>query len=98
MAKLKLSQREEPKSLNIWIKHGLSELIGTFILSLLLAGLSIVAIGSDKIIEVFMLHKIIVGFYAGFIAVGLVIFIFIRWSCDLNPAVTITEWLRVLIV
>lgn len=82
-----------PKNTVVWTKHLLSELIGTIWLSLSLAGLSIFI--KDKVLEhhVF-LHNVIVGFYAGFIAVGSALFIFVRWSCDLNPAVTIYRWIN----
>jgi len=90
----KVRHAEEPKDLLIWIKHGFSEFIGTIVLSLALAGLSIVVAGSDKVVEEFMVSYILVGFYAGFIAVGFVLIVFLRWSCDLNPAVTITRMLR----
>ncbi|MFV9451337.1 aquaporin [Mycoplasma sp. 4463] len=94
--KLKASERqnaEKPADLKTWIIHGLSEFIGTIFLSLALAGLSIYT-SSGKVAEEYMLHKIIVGFYAGFIAVGVVLFIFLRWSCDLNPAVTIYRYIN----
>lgn len=94
----KIRHAEEPKDLITWIKHGFSEFIGTFVLSLALAGLStVVASGTGKeakVVEEFMVSPILVGFYAGFIAVGFVLIVFLRWSCDLNPAVTITRMLR----
>ncbi len=85
---------EEPKDALTWVKHGFSEFFGTILLSLSLAGLSTIVAGTLQAAEAFFLHPIIVGFYAGFIAVGAVLFIFLRWSCDLNPAVTITRWLK----
>ena len=88
LRKKERSQVEEPKNLEIFLKHGASEFIGTIVLSMFLAGLSIVCV-SGKPLEVYLIHPIIVGFYAGFVAVGIVLIIFLRWSCDLNPAVTI---------
>lgn len=84
---------KQPKDASIWIKHGISEFLGTIFLSFALAGLSIV-IGVDSnggldVLEFFFLHPVIVGFYAGFIVVGGVLVVCLRWSCDLNPAVTI---------
>ncbi|WP_036452045.1 aquaporin [Mycoplasma buteonis] len=88
---------EKPKDLRTWIIHGISEFIGTIFISLGLAGLSIYVAGStDKplVIEEFLLHPIIVGFYAGFIVVGLCLFIFLRWSCDLNPSVSLYRYIN----
>lgn len=89
--KFKKSQREEalqPKDSITWIKHITSEIIGTIWISLALAGLSILING--KALETyFLLHNVIVGFFAGFIVVGSCLFIFGRWSVDLNPSVTI---------
>ncbi|CAM9122324.1 aquaporin [Mycoplasma todarodis] len=85
---------EEPKDKLTWMKHGFSEFFGTILLSLSLAGLSTIVAGTDKPAELYFLHPVLVGFYAGFIAVGAVLFIFLRWSCDLNPAVTITRMLK----
>jgi len=94
----KIRHAEEPKDLITWIKHGFSEFIGTFVLSLALAGLSTVVASTtnekSRVVEEFMVSPILVGFYAGFIAVGFVLIVFLRWSCDLNPAVTITRMLR----
>ncbi|WBP83829.1 aquaporin [Mycoplasmopsis edwardii] len=88
---------EKPKNLMTWVVHGISELIGTILISLLLAGLSTVISakgGKAIIIEHYLIHPSLVGLYAGFIAVGLVLFIFLRWSCDLNPAVSLTRYLN----
>lgn len=87
------TREEEPKTLKVWISHGLSEFFGTIILSLALAGLSI-SVGRGRVVEHYFLHPILVSFYAGFIAVGFVLVVFLRWSADLNPAVTITRVLR----
>ncbi len=95
--KLKAKDRkkvEEPKGISTWVKHGFSEFFGTILLSMALAGLSTIVAGTQNPAEHYFLHPVIVGFYAGFIAVGAVLFIFLRWSCDLNPAVTITRWLK----
>lgn len=95
--KLKKQDRfdvEEPKDKLTWVKHGFSEFFGTMLLALSLAGLSTIVAGTSKPAELFFLHPVLVGFYAGFIAVGAVLFIFLRWSCDLNPAVTITRMLK----
>ncbi|WP_051590830.1 aquaporin [Mycoplasmopsis felifaucium] len=82
---------EQPKNGKTWTIHMLSELFGTIFISLGLAGLSLYVNG--KALEHwFLLHNIIVGFFAGFIIVGACLFIFLRWSCDLNPAVTIYRW------
>ncbi|VEU58480.1 aquaporin [Mycoplasmopsis gallinacea] len=93
LAKEKRANAQKPKDLKTWIIHGFSEYFGTITISLLLAGLSIF-VTSEKVIEHFFLHPIIVGFYAGYIAVGIVLFIFLRWSCDLNPSVTLTRFLN----
>ncbi len=85
---------EEPKDKLTWAKHGFSEFFGTLLLSLSLAGLSTIVAGTSNPAELYFLHPVLVGFYAGFIAVGGVLFIFLRWSCDLNPAVTITRLLK----
>ncbi|TDV23258.1 glycerol uptake facilitator-like aquaporin [Mycoplasmopsis mustelae] len=98
--KLKRLERfnaEKPKDIKTWIIHGLSEFFGTIMLSLLLAGLSTVVgsrNGKPIVIEHFLLHPVFVGFYAGFIAVGLILIIFLRWSSDLNPAVSIFRYLN----
>ncbi|RIV16789.1 aquaporin [Mycoplasmopsis gallopavonis] len=87
---------EKPKDLRTWIVHGLSEYFGTILISLFLAGLSIYVSshkGKPLVIEEYLLHPIIVGFFAGFVAVGTVLFIFLRWSCDLNPSVTLYRYL-----
>ncbi|MGZ9800383.1 aquaporin [Mycoplasma sp. AC1221] len=89
---------ERPKDIKSWIIHGFSEFFGTLLLTLLLAGLStnitvVKGQGSPLTIENFLLHPIVVGFYVGFIAVGLVLFIFNRWSSDLNPAVSMYRYL-----
>ncbi|MBN4083428.1 aquaporin [Mycoplasma sp. CSL10137] len=93
----KRENAEKPKDVRTWIIHGISELIGTILLSLLLAGLS-TTVGqlNNKavVIEEYLLHPIIVGFYASFIAVGLVLFIFLRFSCDLNPSVSLFRYLN----
>ncbi|WP_322936070.1 aquaporin [Mycoplasmopsis cynos] len=88
---------EKPKDLFTWIVHGIAELFGSILLSLLLAGLSTTISYQQNnpiIIEHYFLHPVLVGLYAGFIAVGLVLFIFLRWSCDLNPAVSLTRYLN----
>ncbi|WP_322910932.1 aquaporin [Mycoplasmopsis felis] len=98
--KLKKTDRinsEKPKDVKTWVIHGISEYVGTILLSLLLAGLSTIIKVSDGHIfriEEYLIHNIIVGFYAGFIAVGLVLFIFLRWSCDLNPTVSFFRYLN----
>ena len=80
---------EEPKDVTTWIKHGVAEFIGTIVLTMFLAGLSTVITSDGKTIESFFIHPILVGFYSGFIVIGTILIIFLRWSCDLNPAVTI---------
>ena len=96
--KLKSAERkplaEQPKDTATWIKHGISEFIGTIVLAIMLAGLSTVAAGTDKVAEAYFLHPFLVGMYAGFLAIGFLLFVFLRWSCDLNPAVTITRMLK----
>ncbi|QKT05553.1 aquaporin [Mycoplasma sp. OR1901] len=97
LAPSKRQNAEKPKDVRTWIIHGISELVGTILLALLLAGLSttVSAIGSKAVvIEDYLFHPIIVGFYAGFIAVGLVLFIFLRFSCDLNPSVSLFRYLN----
>lgn len=94
--KLTPKQREhalKPKDTRTWIIHVISELIGTIFISLGLAGLS-TYIGSYTIEEHFLFLNVLVGFFAGFVIVGLCLFIFLRWSCDLNPIVTITRYLK----
>ena len=85
---------EQPKDLMTWLVHGASEFIGTIVLSLGLAGLSTVATSDGKVAEAFFPHEAMVGFYAGFIVVGFVLVVFLRWSCDLNPAVTLYRWVN----
>ena len=90
--KVTKKQREnvqEPKNAKTWLIHGISEFIGTFILTMGLAGLSTVAKKDGTEIEHFFGHPALIGFYAGFGVVGFVLFVFLRWSCDLNPAVTL---------
>lgn len=90
--KVTKKQREnvqEPKNAKTWLIHGISEFIGTFILTMGLAGLSTVAKKDGTEIEHFFGHPVLVGFYAGFGVVGFVLFVFLRWSCDLNPSVTL---------
>ena len=94
LTKNKRKLAEEPKDKIILVKHGISEFIGTFLLAMSLAGLSTIVAGTDKAVEFYMLHPIMVGFYAGFIAIGILLMIFLRWSCDLNPAVTITRMIK----
>lgn len=84
---------EQPKNKKTWIIHLISEFIGSIWISLGLAGLSILVNGTALETK-FLLHNIIVGFFAGFIIVGSCLFIFGRWSCDLNPSVTIYRWLN----
>ncbi|UUD34992.1 aquaporin [Mycoplasmopsis caviae] len=81
----------QPAKAKHWISHIISELIGTIWISLGLAGLSIIV--KDKIVEHYLLHNVIVGFYAGFVIVGSCLIFFGRWSVDLNPLVTIYRWL-----
>ncbi len=77
----------EPKSILQWIHHMLSEFFGTIWLSLGLAGIAAITVGG-KIAEHYLINPVIVGLYAGFIVVGTCLLFFLRWSCDLNPAVT----------
>lgn len=93
LSKKKREMEQEPKNLITWIKHGLSEFFGTIFLSLTLAGLS-TYFGGQQFEHKFLVHPVLIGFYAGFIAVGLCLIIFLRWSCDLNPAVTLTRYLN----
>ena len=93
-SKSKRELAEQPKNKVILIKHGLSEFFGTFLLAIALAGLSTIVAGTDQAFEFYMLHPVIVGFYAGFVVIGSLLMIFLRWSCDLNPAVTITRILK----
>lgn len=83
----------QPKNKWVWLSHIASELIGTIWLSFALAGLS-TYINNRPAEQYFLLHDVLVAFYAGFIAVGSCLIIFLRWSCDLNPAVTIYRWLN----
>ncbi|QGZ97363.1 hypothetical protein GE118_00915 [Mycoplasma sp. NEAQ87857] len=92
LTKERRENAQKPKDLRTWLIHGVSEYIGTILLSLALAGLSIYV--GKEVIEEYLLHPIIVGFYAGFVAVGLVLFIFLRWSCDLNPSVSLFRYLN----
>ncbi|MHA3786188.1 aquaporin [Mycoplasma sp. HF14] len=94
--KLKATERgdaEKPADVRTWIVHGLAEFFGTILISLGLAGVSIYT-SSGYTAEEYLLHPIIVGFYAGFIVVGVCLFLFLRWSCDLNPSVTIYRYLN----
>ncbi|MEE3928062.1 aquaporin [Mycoplasmopsis ciconiae] len=84
---------QEPNAKKYWYIHALSEIIGTVFLCLGLAGLSIYVKG-QQIEHLFLIHNVIVGFFAGFIIVGLCLFIFLRYSCDLNPAVTLLRWMN----
>lgn len=90
---------EQPKDMRTWLIHGASEFIGTLLITLGLAGLSTVAsgdltsAGGHRVAENFFGHDALVGFYAGFLVVGFLLFVFLRWSCDLNPAVTLYRWL-----
>ncbi|EFF41533.1 aquaporin [Mycoplasmopsis alligatoris] len=93
LTKEKRHHVQQPKDTKTWLKHAFSELIGTIFISLGLAGLSL-NVGTTQIEHIFLLHNIIVGFFAGFIVVGLCLAIFLRWSCDLNPAVSITRYLN----
>ncbi|VEU75207.1 MIP family channel proteins [Mycoplasmopsis maculosa] len=88
---------QQPKDKKTWIKHIFSEIIGTFYLAFALAGLSIFIPWNNgfKIFEhAFLLSPVILAFVAGFIIVGLALFIFARWSVDLNPSVTLYRWLN----
>ena len=84
---------EQPKDRRTWLIHGASEFVGTILITLGLAGLSTVATSDGRVAENFFGHDVLIGFYAGFIVVGILLFIFLRWSCDLNPAVTLYRWL-----
>ena len=86
-------QVEQPKDLKTWLVHGASEFIGTILITLGLAGLSIVT-ASGHPAEDYLGHPMLVGFYAGFLVVGFLLLTFLRWSCDLNPAVTLYRWLN----
>ncbi|WLP85602.1 aquaporin [Mycoplasma seminis] len=96
--KFKLTERdnaEKPGDVKTWITHGIAEFIGTILISLGLAGVSIYTPNPNGYVaESYLLHPIIVGFYAGFIVVGACLFLFLRWSCDLNPSVTIYRYLN----
>ncbi|WP_036436714.1 aquaporin [Mycoplasma elephantis] len=81
------SYAKEPNSWINWFKHLSAEFFGTIWISFGLAGLSILI--NNKSVESFMIHNLIVAFYAGFIVVGIALLVFLRWSCDLNPAVTL---------
>lgn len=83
----------EPQSAFAWFKHLTSEIIGTIWISLALAGLSIL-ISGKPLESFFLLHNVIVGFFAGFIVVGSCLMIFARWSVDLNPSVTLYRWIN----
>ncbi|UUD36710.1 MIP family channel proteins [Mycoplasmopsis californica] len=83
---------KQPNSVVNWVKHLGSEFFGTIWLSFGLAGLSILIEG--KTVEAHMVHNLLVAFFAGFIVVGFALMAFLRWSCDLNPAVTIYRWLN----
>ncbi|WP_406614908.1 aquaporin [Mycoplasmopsis hyopharyngis] len=83
----------EPQNKKAWAKHLASEFIGTIWISLALAGLSILIAGKP-LEKFFLLHNVIVGFFAGFVVVGSCLMIFARWSVDLNPAVTLYRWLN----
>ncbi|NQZ66197.1 MAG: aquaporin [Mycoplasmatales bacterium] len=93
LKKEKRTNVEEPKNLSIWLIHGASEFLGTILITLGLAGLSTVANSSGDVVEHYLGHSVLVGFYAGFVVVGILLFIFLRYSCDLNPAVTLYRWL-----
>ncbi|WP_416756143.1 aquaporin [Mycoplasma aquilae ATCC BAA-1896] len=89
----KRTEAQKPCDFKTWIVHGISEFIGTILISLGLAGLSIYT-ASGAVAESYLLHPIIVGFYAGFIVVGFCLFVFLRWSCDLNPSVSLYRYLN----
>ncbi|UUM20027.1 MULTISPECIES: aquaporin [unclassified Mycoplasma] len=82
-----------PIDIYTWIIHGLSEFFGTLILSLGLAGLSI-NVSGHTVEKWALLSNGIVGFFTGFIILALCLLIFLRWSCDLNPIVSITRYLK----
>ncbi|WP_025755309.1 MIP/aquaporin family protein [Mycoplasmopsis cricetuli] len=89
------SQRNEalrPVNGKTWIINGFSEFLGTFILSFALAGLSIYI--NKSVVEHYFLSKVFLGLFSGFGVVGVCMFIFLRWSCDLNPIISITKYLK----
>ncbi|QZE12610.1 aquaporin [Mycoplasma sp. Ms02] len=93
LTKAKRVNAEQPKDKKTWFIHAISEIIGTVFISLGLAGLS-THVTEYSVIEHYLTFKWFVGFFAGFIIVGICLFTFLRWSCDLNPAVTLTRLLK----
>ncbi|UUD35915.1 hypothetical protein NPA08_03015 [Mycoplasmopsis citelli] len=94
--KLTASQKEHalrPIDIHTWITHGISEFFGTLFLSLILAGLSIY-VSNYTIQSWSLLSQGLVGFFSGFIVLGTALVIFSRWSCDLNPIISITKYLK----
>ena len=85
---------QQPKDLKTWLVHGASEFVGTIVLTLGLAGISTVANKNGHVAESYFPHEVLVGFYAGLLVVGFVLFVHLRWSCDLNPAVSLYRWIN----
>ena len=81
------TQLYTPTDQKTWWAHMSSEFIGTFILSLALAGLAIV-MPNKQALGSYMYNQIFIGIYAGAVVL-LLIMAFSRWSCDINPAVTV---------
>lgn len=77
----------QPTQKKDWLIYGLSEFIGAFVIAFALSALSINWI-NGKPLEQFFGHKFFLGFFEGFIIKGSLILILIRWSVDINPAVT----------
>ncbi|MDJ1647806.1 aquaporin [Mycoplasma phocimorsus] len=97
----------EPNSKLNWFKHLLSEFIGTIWLSFSLVILAVYVGSAEEAhgqvgtiinhaarVEDYLQNIPFVAMYAGFISVGIALFVFLRWSCDLNPAVTLYRWIN----
>ena len=97
--KLSKQSRLEPKAPHQkrrWAIHGVSELLGTFLISFFYVAFSLYVKEIDDghghhslvAVERFLGHPVIVAFLEASFK-GLLIIIFLRWSVDINPAVSI---------
>lgn len=93
LTKEKRSQALKPIDIYTWIINGFSEFLGSCFISLGLVFLSLNINHQSLEYKVF-LNPVLSGLFVGFCVVGIAILVFSRWSCDLNPIVSLTRYLK----
>ena len=86
-SKRKKEMLYSPTEKQDWIMHMFSEFMGTLLISMAFIGLATIMHNGHAVVE-YMYNKLVVVAYAVLVPI-ILLAIFLRWSCDINPSVTV---------